>query len=322
MSRFSPEPYKSDGGFSLAGLPVLFFILFVAAGALGWLASFIGQWFYLILLFPVGIGLGLVLVGGFVGKLTKMRSVGIAILTGLMAGAVAIVSMHYFDYLRFRARADQPPAGLKLPAGVDAAQFKQLVQALHKAKGVDTFLGYMKQQATEGVRIGRRGGGFNLGYTGSWIYWGLELVGVAVLAMLGLVGSASAPYCRHCEKWKESRPLGTLVGPPVEVKGHLEEGNLKALHRYASGEDGELHVSAHVCPGCGAEGDIAVKLEQVSKNAKGEESRSELTHLAYPGQALAELEAVFTAPEEDEEETLDAMAVEPVEDDEDRPRRR
>jgi len=31
----------------------------------------------------------------------------------------------------------------------------------------------------------------------------------------------------------------------------------------------------------------------VTTNAKGEESKSELVHLSYPGEALAEFEAVF-----------------------------
>ena len=35
-----------------------------AGAALGWLASFIGQYFYLIFVFPLGIGFGLVTAGG------------------------------------------------------------------------------------------------------------------------------------------------------------------------------------------------------------------------------------------------------------------
>src|SRR5881628_3245839 len=47
LPRFEPEPYQPDGGFSVVRLPLLMGVLLVAALALGWLASFIGQWFYL-----------------------------------------------------------------------------------------------------------------------------------------------------------------------------------------------------------------------------------------------------------------------------------
>ena len=59
MSRFTPEDYKAEGGFSLLGVPVLLAALCVAAVGLGWLASYIGQWFYLILLFPIGLTSGI-----------------------------------------------------------------------------------------------------------------------------------------------------------------------------------------------------------------------------------------------------------------------
>lgn len=331
MTRYTPEPYKPDGGFSLAGLPVLFFVLFVAAGAIGGLASFLGQWFYLVLLFPVGMGLALTAVGYLIGRVTKMRSVGIAILAGLISGAVSVVTMHYGDYLRFRDKVNAiDPAGVNFPRGVDAAQFRQLVQAMLQKKGVDTFLGYMNQQATEGVTIGgRRGGGFNLGFTGSWIYWALELVVVAVITCMGIVGGTAAPFCSVCDRWKEERKLGTLDGDPQEVKTHLEEGDLQALRDYPT--DGELHLSVHVCPGCGDEGDLAVKLQQVTKNAKGEDVTTALAHLTYPGKALADLEAVFTDRDDDEEEeeALDAKPGEPQpsrhpadDADDDAPRRR
>ena len=63
MNTYQPEEHHSDGGFRLVGLPLLFGTLLVAALAIGWLASWIGQFFYLILLFPLCIA-GFLAVGG------------------------------------------------------------------------------------------------------------------------------------------------------------------------------------------------------------------------------------------------------------------
>jgi hypothetical protein len=52
-------------------------------------------------------------------------------------------------------------------------------------------------------------------------------------------------------------------------------------------------LSVAVCPVCRDEGPIEVKLEQIKKNDKGEESREEVAHVVYPGEALAELEDLF-----------------------------
>src|SRR5262245_20973987 len=101
MSRYTTEPYRAEGGFSVTGLPVLLVIMVAVAGAMGWLASFVRQWFYLVLVFPAGIGLVLFFTGMAAGKLTRMRSPLMAGLIALIASAVAMVAMHYFDYQRF-----------------------------------------------------------------------------------------------------------------------------------------------------------------------------------------------------------------------------
>jgi hypothetical protein len=72
----------------------------VNAVALGWLASFIGQWFYLVFFFPIGLGFGLVLVGVAVAGLAKMRNIGLGALLGLVAGVLTMVTMHYCDSWR------------------------------------------------------------------------------------------------------------------------------------------------------------------------------------------------------------------------------
>jgi len=308
VSRFLPEEYKSDGGFSVTGLPILVVSMCAAAVGLGWLASFIGQWFYLILMFPLGIGLCLIGIGLFVGRLTKMRSPALAALLGLVSAVLALVGMHYFNYLRFLPVRQEilvmAPLLDNLPAGVKNAELAEAAAYLKQVRMADSFSAYMNMEARQGVTISHRGkDGFNLGYVGTWIYWGLELVGVAIMATLGLMGGAMAPFCSGCNEWKEVRHLGTLDRKGVNVAAFLSSGEIERLKEHDPAPvGGDLVLTAAVCSSCQGSSPIAVKLEELTKNAKGELVKKELVHLTYPGEALPEFEALFQSQPERTEE--------------------
>lgn len=279
MNTYQPEKHCSDGGFRLIGLPLLFGSLFVAAAGLGWLASFIGQWFYLIFLFPFGIAVSLVIVGAKIGQWTHLRNGVIAGVAGTFAGVVSITSMHYFDSVRF----------------FDNPDVKQVFAALPPEMRPDTFPQYMDMMATQGVSIGRGGGGLNLGYVGSWIYWGVEMLLVTGMTFFALIGGAQEPYCSSCERWKVYRLLGTLQ----EKRGGLakecvEGGDLPGLLNFVpASADGDLWLSVAECPVGGASCPLTVKLESVTVNAKKEVEKKELLEMTYPGEAIADLEALF-----------------------------
>ena len=307
MSQFRPEVYKTDGGFSIFGLPILVLALGAAGVGLGWLASFISQWFYLILLFPAGIGVGLILVGVLVGRMTKMRSTGIALLLGLGSSCVAMTSMHYFDYLRFlhERQGVMELAGdlnilLKKAQKKEKEKEKDAVAAeaaaaLQKMTADISFPAFLNEQAEEGVKITYKGrGGINLGYVGTWIYWGLELAGVSIMAALGLMACAMTPFCTACNDWKEDRELGTLRKKQGDVAELLTQGDLDQLKKHdPAPQGGDLLVTAAVCPRCKDQSTITVKLEEVTKNQKGEIEKKELVHLTYPGDSLAEFVSLF-----------------------------
>jgi hypothetical protein len=48
-----------------------------------------------------------------------------------------------------------------------------------------------------------------------------------------------------------------------------------------------------VCPKCGENQPIDVKLEALSKNTEGGEDTAELVHLTFPGEALVDFEQLF-----------------------------
>ena len=276
MNTYQPEKHRSDGGFRLAGLPLLFGTLFVAAAGLGWLASFIGQWFYLIFLFPLVIAVSLVIVGAKIGQWTHLRNGFIAGIAGLFAGVVSITSMHYFDSVRY----------------FDTPEVKQKFAALPPETRPSTFPRYMDLMAIQGVGIGKDG--LNLGYFGSWIYWGVEMLLVAGFTFYALIGGTQEPYCSSCERWKVYRELGTLRQKGDRAKECLESGDLPGLLKLEpSPTGGDLVLSVGECPVGGGDCPITVKLESVTINAKKEVEKKELLEMTYPGEAIADLEALF-----------------------------
>ena len=101
-SAFDPRPYSSDGGFSIAGMMITMVAGMATALIVGVLAGIVGQFFYMVMLFPLMIGLA---VGGaqvaVIGK-SKIRNPLVCGATGLLAGMIAVTAMHYVDYWAFR----------------------------------------------------------------------------------------------------------------------------------------------------------------------------------------------------------------------------
>ena len=235
-----------------------------------------------------------------------------AVVLGVVSSLLALLSMHYFNYQRFlhkdreellkaAALIDELPAGMK-----QDGKLAEALAEVKQAKAVDSFPSYLNYEATQGVTISSRGrNGFNLGYVGTCIYWGLEWIAVAAMATFGMVGGAAAPFCSTCNQWKEERQLGTLEGIGGAVADVLRDGQVVRLKEHKPApQGGTLVLTAAVCPNCKADSPIAVKLEELTKNDKGEEEKAELIHLVYPGEALVHFESVFTAPKRAEQRDL------------------
>lgn len=290
LPRFDAEPYHPDGGFSVARLPILLGALLVVAVALGWLSSFIGQWFYLVLIYPMAVGAGLAVTGLWAGRVAQMRNPLLGGLIGLLSAAVAITAMHYFDYQRHIKKATAevlaiPHAGPRLtPAEVETI----LREAV-------SFGRFMNLQAEAGVRIGSDNG-LNLGFVGSWIYWAAELLVVACMASAGVYRSTREPFCRECSSWKTTRTIGVLPETADLIEA-MRTGDLtRAAADAAKPGVGILLLNAAVCPQCDTRSPLAVKLERVVKDNENNVKKEEVLHVTYPGEALPSLEAVVLPP--------------------------
>ena len=282
--RYVALPYRAEGGCDPLRLPLPFLAIPAGAILLGWLASALGQAWYLILLFPLAMGAALAGLGAAVVRGARLRNTTVAALAGLIAGVTAIAAMHYFDYRE----------ALRLWRAGSVA----FPEALGEALDADaSFRSYLDTTARIGMTVSDRTNatGFNFGYPGTYVYWGAELLVVSGLALFGARSAAARPFCSRCGQWKQERFLGTLREPGEEVGTLLRKGNLVGLLEYRPApEGGELAVSAAVCPCCAKEAPVDVRLERVT--AGKHRPAGELASLSFPGESLPLLEQLFLTP--------------------------
>lgn len=316
VPRYEVVPYRPEGGYSSKGSGLLLLTSLLGGLILGLIAGFVSRWFYFILVFPALIGLGVGAAGNWAARIGKVRSTTLSGISGLLGGVFAMLSMHYVGYLEFEDDFKLPPpmrgellkvARLprdlieKLP-GLDAGQ-KAMLQdpKFQAALGVHDFPSYMNFKATVGVEISRFSGGrnqkgMNLGYVGSWIYWGVEVLIVAGIALALQAAAAREPFCSQCQVWKTERTLGMV---PLSETEPLLNGDLdQLLGKPPAQEPAVVLVTLHACPECEGDGTLDLKLAELFADKQGNIQRKEKGHVTYPGEALPHLQAVFAPPPE------------------------
>jgi len=311
---FDTVTYRAEGGFTTFGSGLLLFGSLLGGLVLGVLAGFVSRWFYLVLIFPCVIGAGVGAVGYVAVRAGKVRNAVLGGISGLLGGFFAMLSMHYLNYMEFEngmslMRPEDRVAARKLAElpieqiqqlPILNPEMKQVFMDPAKRAGflVDDFFSFMNYRATEGVtfnsaRGGGNNNGMNLGYIGSWIYWAVEILIVAGIALSIQMVAAAEPFCSACESWKESRELGPV--PDTDVHA-LRVGELSHFNSPPSTDAAGLAmVSVSICPQCGAESPVDVKLANLIPTKDGI-NRKEIAHVTYPGEALPFLERIFQPP--------------------------
>jgi len=254
----------------------------LAALFLGWALSVVGRVWYVILLSPLALGAGVAAAGVLAVRLARLRNGLVAGSIGLAGALSALLFMHWLDYQRilWHVRHD--------PQMVPAVLGESLTRDA-------SFRGYFLAQARMGLSIsGRTAAGFHLGFWGTWIYWGLEVMLAGVVAVLGVCSAAREPFCSFCGHWKEERRLGTLSARPEEVLAILRRGQLvQLLELPDNSQTPPLALSVCYCPCCGLESPVDVSVERILDEDGPDRQTKELQQLTYPGEALTVLDVVF-----------------------------
>jgi len=199
--------FQSDDGFSIKGLINLLISVALASLALGFAANWVAQFFYLIILFPLAMGFVLIVVGGLMVDLYKIRNRMICMLAGILGGLLTFSSMHYFEYLTFRSEMDKDASWPfvvtmsklsleELNEQLDEPMPRKELQEIRRVvKAYEGFPAYLNFAAEKGVEIGRMSSSFNLGFIGTWIYWLLEMGLISIFVGSILRDSADKPFC-------------------------------------------------------------------------------------------------------------------------------
>lgn len=312
-TRFDATPYVPDGGFSIVGLLMLFIGLAIAGIVMGVITHYVSKLIYFILVFPMLIGFAVGGVGALFVKWGKVRSPWVAGGAGLLAGILAMMTVHFLDYREFLNTREEQMAGnpflknvgkngrnllvnLNMPAGHEREQMKRFL-------AVESFLDYIDFAAHEGVTIQHgagRQGGMNLGYYGTYIYWIVETLIVAGIVFGMTRKPAQEPFCTLTNEWKTAK-CGDNFFVPIEVgsgtaASALKEGELgklaeiKAQGANATGQTEPVRLYVLASPNHFEQCTLEARLVKFVAGKNGQQEEKELAVATYPASALPAFE--------------------------------
>jgi hypothetical protein len=312
-TRFDATPYVPDGGFSVVGLVMLFVGLAVAGALMGVITFYVSKLIYFILIFPMLIGIVIGGIGAFLVKRGKIRSPWVAGAAGLLAGILAMLTVHFLSYREFMDEREAALAAnpflknvgkngrdllinINIPAGPERERVK-------REMAVDSFQAYIDHSAHEGVTIQHgagKQGGMNLGYYGTYIYWMVETLIVACIVFGMTRKPAQEPFCTLTNEWKNAR-CGDNFLVPIEVGSAtaataLMEGDLgklaeiKAQGANSPGQTEPVRLYVPTSPNHFEQCTLEAKLVKFVAGKQGQQEEKILAVATYPASALPAFE--------------------------------
>jgi len=272
--------YRPDGVVPAVGLVQALVAGGVVGVVVGYVLGFIGhKWMSLIILWPLGMGGAAGVVVSFIVKKTAIRNTVAAFLLGALSAATAYAASHHVAYLLVRSefRDQAQSEGLVTDSGTIKLSEKDADDLfdifLRKETGSGGFWGFIRMEAKQGSTLSNHGGkGINLGQTGTWILFAVELLLAMVVGGLIPRGQAARPFCSHCGRWYRPGKVVPLGGTDkAEVKRLLQADDtsgLVAAVGLPAGRVTHLVLELHDCPSCDM-ADSAVEVASISFQKKG-----------------------------------------------------
>ena len=310
-SGYGQIPFRADGGFSVPAALMLIGLLGLTGLFLGILASVVSKWFYLIIIFPLLIGLGVGVVGDYGVRRFQIRMPILCGFAAFFGGCLAMLAMHFTDFRREMAyRADHSTAReVEIASRIDEikkdpAAFSPEDRSLAKEMESDplylkllrvrTFGQYVDYNASRGVELRRtgRGQGVNLGYAGSYLYWICEVLIVAGVAFTTMKAASERPFCAICDTWKMEQEYPGVGGSPREIAKALSRGDFARVQQQLAAEGDSSVVNLWVCPNCEEDAPFEVGVKEIKADRKGEAGKKPLCLMTYPGEALIEVRGI------------------------------
>ena len=230
------KPYQPSNKVTSTGLKWLLLSSVIGGLAIGGLTHLISlSLSYLIVVFPLAMGFagGKVMVVAI--RQGKVRNPAIATLFGVLTGLLMYGSLQGAGYWQFKLWASE-----QITKELEAASVNQsnniIDTFLQEKTGSKGFVGYLKHNAQQGVSIGPLDATetTNLGETGTWIYWLIELAIIDITIAAIAYSTAKNPFCENGDQWyKHPEHIG-IVNP------QCSENFLNLLQNDRCGEAGKL----------------------------------------------------------------------------------
>lgn len=249
------RPYRPDNKSSILGIFLLLLVTVFGGLILGILLFLVGQFIYIIVLFPAIVAI----VGGSVlQKIVKTGKIRITLLAGIcgmLMGFIIYGSYLSLSYIAFRYWAsitifEQAP---QLYRGLsDSSIDKTIDQKLKENTGESGFVGYLFSKSRKaigvmfdytilaGVLEGK--GGITFGPFLTWVYWLIELTIIVGFPTYYAIDTASQPFCQIHNQWYGKKQR--IGGIPETYKREL----LKLLNTGKLATVGEISQSATAIP--------------------------------------------------------------------------
>lgn len=216
----------------------LLMILFGLAGGLlaGGLVFGISRIIYLIILFPIGMGMAAGYLIAKAVRVGKVRHAGVAALAAVGTGLLIYGAFWVGEYLAFRSEVREFIMEEMVAefGESDALAANQIVDRfLEEEVGSGGVGGFVLLSAREGMELGRIGRGqmLNIGQTLTWIYWLVEIVIIAAVAAGIAMDEAGRPFCTTHDRWYERNKLvgGVVVEQANTAMQLLQTGQYTEL---------------------------------------------------------------------------------------------
>ncbi|MBI5365969.1 MAG: hypothetical protein HZA54_02935 [Planctomycetes bacterium] len=296
------ETYRPDGGIAqpvtlLGGLVAALLVALLLGAAM----SFVGQWLYLILLFPAIAG-GLI---GAVGHAAVDRAqVRHRFLAATLLFFIGLLGYAAYQVGEYQLLLHRMRTGLAADGVTDPKEQAETIDEFFREKYAATgFAGYLRLAAAAGVTISRsrsqsrKDSGPTLTGLGWWLYVGVEALIVAGMAAGIAWGAAARPFCEPCSAWLPDAVPVFRADPArePELLGMLRSGGLKALVGRPpdlSRVPPTLELSIQLCRTCRRTGFGDLVLIELDKK-KNPQRKNRATHVRLPaGQGLALVQMV------------------------------
>lgn len=231
--------YQASGQMNDGALGLLLLASLGTGIAIGLVEGYVSQWFNLLVIFPMVLGLGVGFAVGAVVEKKHVRAPLLAVGLAVAGAASGYASVHATQYSLYRdAVLDAIRADVAAQGGNASAVNDDLLDdLLEKETGSSGFIGYMKASSKQGTQIRRFGASSGLKMDGA-LYWIMLLVDLG-LAVGGagyvVFGAATTPYCENCRRWYDT--VESLQSGSADKEA--VNGTIDALSRGSFAEVGQ-----------------------------------------------------------------------------------